>query len=46
MVDGRDAAVSISKSQGAFGAAGEGNLEHWIWFLTGVPSASTKYGSK
>ena len=37
IVDGQDAAVSISKSQGAFGAAGEGNLEHWIWFLTAVP---------
>jgi len=37
VVDGRAAAVAISKSQGAFGAAGEGNLEHWIWFLTSVP---------
>jgi hypothetical protein len=37
IVDGHDSTVSISKSQGAFGAAGEGNLEHWIWFLTDVP---------
>jgi len=35
-IDGKEAAVSVSKSQGAFGAAGEGHLEHWIWFLAGI----------
>jgi hypothetical protein len=35
-IDGKEAPVSVSKSQGAFGAAGEGHLEHWIWFLAGV----------
>jgi hypothetical protein len=38
VLDGRDAAVSISKSQGSFGAAGEGWKEHWIWFLADVPN--------
>ena len=37
-VDGQDAAVAVSKSKGAFGAAGEGPLEHWIWFLAEVPA--------
>jgi len=36
-VDGQDAAVAVSKSKGAFGAAGEGQLEHWIWFMAKVP---------
>jgi len=37
VLNGRDAVVSVSKSQGAFGAAGEGVKEHWIWFLADVP---------
>lgn len=38
LVDGQDVAVKVSKSKGAFGAAGEGPLEHWIWFLADVPT--------
>jgi hypothetical protein len=37
-VDGKEVAVAVSKSQGAFGAAGEGQTEHWIWFLASVPT--------
>lgn len=37
LLDGQEAAVFIPKSEGAFGAAGEGHIEHWIWFLTNVP---------
>ncbi len=37
-LDGNDAAIAVSKSQGAFGAAGEGFKEHWIWFLADVPA--------
>jgi hypothetical protein len=37
-VDGREVPVAVSKSQGAFGAAGEGHTEHWIWFLASVPT--------
>jgi hypothetical protein len=37
IVDGQDAPVSASKTQGAFGAAGEGVKEHWAWFLADVP---------
>jgi hypothetical protein len=36
-VNGKDAEVSVSRSHGAFGATGEGILEHWIWFLADVP---------
>ena len=35
-VDGKEAPVRVSKSQGAFGAAGEGHIEHWVWFLADV----------
>jgi hypothetical protein len=37
-IDGRNVAVAVSQSQGSFGAAGEGFLEHWIWFLANVPA--------
>lgn len=36
-VDGKKAAVTVLKSQGSFGAAGEGHLENWIRFLAGIP---------
>jgi hypothetical protein len=35
-IDGKGAPVTVSKSQGAFGAAGEGHVEHWIWFLAAI----------
>ena len=38
MIDGQDVPVAVSRSQGSFGAAGEGFLEHWIWFLATVPA--------
>jgi len=37
-VDGQDVTVVVSKSNGAFGATGEGPLEHWVWFLAEVPT--------
>jgi hypothetical protein len=37
LVDGQEVAVSIARSQGAFGATGEGQPEHWIWFLADLP---------
>lgn len=37
LVDGREATVSTSATRGAFGAAGEGLVEHWIWFLADIP---------
>jgi hypothetical protein len=37
-VDGQEVGVAVSKSQGSFGAAGEGHVEHWSWFLAKVPS--------
>lgn len=37
VVDGQDAVLRISTTQGAFGAAGEGQKEHWIWFMAEVP---------
>jgi hypothetical protein len=38
VLDGKDASVSVSRSRGSFGAAGEGWKEHWIWFLADVPA--------
>jgi hypothetical protein len=36
-VDGRGVPARVSSSEGAFGAAGEGLLEHWVWFLVDLP---------
>ncbi len=37
-IDGKEAAVTVSGSKGAFGAAGAGRKEHWVWFLADVPA--------
>lgn len=37
-IDNADAEITVSKSQGAFGASGVGWKEHWIWFLAEVPT--------
>lgn len=38
LLDGQETPTSISKTEGAFGAAGEGFKEHWVWFMADVPT--------
>jgi len=38
ILDGQDLPVRSSSSEGAFGAAGEGRLEHWAWFMADLPA--------
>lgn len=33
---GKELPVRVSGSEGGFGAAGEGRVEHWVWFLADV----------
>jgi hypothetical protein len=37
-LDDHVAPLQISQTQGAFGAAGAGLKEHWIWFLAALPA--------
>jgi hypothetical protein len=41
-IDGKEAPLAVSKSEGAFGAAGEGHVENWAWFLADVPNGEAQ----